>query len=103
MSYVGKLQIGTDGSQVLMGSTLYGICKTAASTAAKKIDTSADGDNSGKFINNNFDNELQGITFHIKFVNGNSVASGMTLLVGSTTTAREVIGNCICPAGTIIR
>ena len=102
MSYVGKLQIGTDGSQVLMGSTLYGICKTAAGTAAKKIDTSADGDNSGKFINNNFDNELQGITIHIKFVNGNSVASGMTLLVGSTTTAREVIGNCICPAGTII-
>ena len=104
MSYVGKLQIGTDGSQVLIGSTMYGICKTAASTAAKKIDTSADGDNSGKFINNNFDNLLQGVTIHVKFTLGNTATSNVTLLVGVGDNARAlpVVGNCVCPAGTII-
>lgn len=98
-SYIGKVQIGA-GDPVLIGSTLYGICTTTASTAAKTI-TSAD-DNSGKFINNNYDNLIQGSTIHVKFTQGNTVTSGVTLQVGTLLTAQDVVGNCTCPAGTII-
>lgn len=97
--YIGKLQID-NGSPILIGSTMYGICTTAANTAAKVIGTAAN--NSGKFINNNFDADLQGITIHIKFTQGNTVTSGMTLLIGEQTTAHAVVGRCVCDAGTII-
>lgn len=101
-NYIGKLKIGSDGDEVLLGSAMYGICKTPASTAAKKATTDAEGDNSGKFINNNFTTELQGVTIHVKFTQGNTVESGVTLIVGSQNQAREVVGNCVCPANTII-
>ena len=98
-SYIGKVQIGS-ADAVLIGSTLYGICTTSAETAAKTINSSDD--NSGKFINNNYDNLIQGTTIHVKFVNGNTVESGVTLQVGTLTTTQPVDGNCTCPAGTII-
>ena len=97
-SYIGKVQIGS-GDPVLIGSTLYGICATPTGTAAKTV-TSTD-DNSGKFINNNYDNLIQGSTIHVKFVNGNSAESNVTLQVG-TTTAQPVIGKFVCDPGTII-
>lgn len=98
-SYIGKVQIGT-GDPVLIGSTLYGICRTAENVATKTV-TSTD-DNSGKFINNNYDNPIQGTTIHVKFINGNTVDSGVTLQVGTLTTGQLVIGRCTCPANTII-
>ena len=97
--YIGKVQVGSGGNQILIGSTMYGICTTDAAYAAKEITTTQD--SSGKFINGNFDTPLHGITIHIKFVNGNTATSGVTLQVGSDS-ARNVIGNCTCPANTII-
>lgn len=96
--YIGKVQIGSN-SPVLVGSTLYGICSTSASTAAKIIGPTDDP--AGKFINTNYDNYIQGTTIHVKFTNGNEVTSGVTLAVGSTSAA-AVVGNCTCPANTII-
>lgn len=96
--YIGKVQINSD-SAVLVGSTLYGICSTSAATADKII--GAVDDPAGKFINTNYDNFIQGSTIHVKFVHGNEVTSGVRLAVG-TTTATSVVGNCTCPANTII-
>ena len=96
--YIGKVQIGNN-NPVLVGSTLYGICSTSAGTAAKII--GASDDPAGKFINTNYDNYIQGTTIHVKFTNGNEVTSGVTLAVGSTSAA-AVVGNCTCPANTII-
>ena len=97
--YIGKIKID-NGNPILIGSTMYGICTTSAGTAAKVVGTAAN--NSGKFINNNFDADLQGITIHIKFTQGNTVTTGMTLLLGEQTTAHAVVGKCVCDAGTII-
>lgn len=97
-SYIGKVQIG-GGDQILIGSTLYGICTTAAGTAAKTVTTTDN--NSGKFINNSYDNLIQGTTIHVKFTQGNTATSNLTLAVGSTL-AKAISGNCTCPAGTII-
>lgn len=88
MSYIGKVKV--DGqNEALIGSTLYGICSTSAATAAKEVTLS------------NFDSYLPGITIHVKFVNGNSVLSGVTLQVGSTL-AQNVSGNCVCSANEVI-
>lgn len=95
--YVGKIKIGNELS--LIGSTLYGICNTEASTTTKLITPAVN--NSGKFINNNFDEPIQGTTIHVKFTNGNTVESGMTLTVGSVA-AKTVVGKCRCEAGAII-
>lgn len=97
--YIGKVQI-TGSDAVLIGSTLYGICTTPANSSAKKVTSSEN--NSGKFINNNYDNLIQGTTIHVKFTLGNSVDSGLTLQVGTTNQAKEVVGKCVCDANTII-
>lgn len=97
-SYIGKVQI-TGSDPVLVGSTLYGICTTTASTAAKTVGTTDD--NSGNYINNNYDNLIRGTTIHVKFTQGNTVTSGVTLAVGSTL-AKNVIGIHPCNAGTIL-
>lgn len=97
--YIGKIQVGSGGNQILIGSTMYGICTIAAATAAKKV--TATENSSGKFINGNFDTPLQGVTIHVKFTLGNTATSGVTLQVGSDS-ARNVVGNCTCPANTII-
>ena len=97
-NYIGKLQI--DGANTsLVGSTLYGICRSAANSATKTV--TATDDDTGKFINNNFNALMQGITIHVKFVNGNTVNSNVTLQVG-TTTAQPVVGKFVCDPGTII-
>ena len=97
-SYIGKVQIGT-GDPVLIGSTLYGICTTGADSTAKTVNTTDD--NSGNYINANYDNLIRGSTIHVKFTQGNSVTSNVTLAVG-TTLAKNVIGIHPCTAGTIL-
>ena len=87
-SYIGKVQIGT-GEQILIGSTMYGVCSTAATTAAKVV-TLPD-----------FDSLMNGITVHVRFTLGNTVTSGVTLQVGSTL-AYTVQGNCVCAADDVI-
>ena len=96
--YVGKVKIGDDIS--LVGSTLYGICNSQASSATKTV--IATDNNSGKFINNNYNQLLQGTTIHVKFVNGNTVTNNLTLQVGTVETAQNIVGNCVCSANTII-
>ena len=97
-SYIGKVQIGS-GDPVLVGSTLYGICTTTAGTAAKTVNSTDD--SSGNYINANYDNLIRGSTIHVKFTNGNTVTSGVTLAVG-TTLAKDVVGIKECSAGTIL-
>ena len=87
-SYIGKVQVES-GAQILIGSTLSGICSTTADTAAKVV-TLPD-----------FDTLMKGITVHVRFTSGNSVTSNITLAVG-TTTAYPVVGNCVCNAGDTI-
>ena len=98
-SYIGQVEInGADTA--LIGSTLYGICNTAANEANKTVTTTDD--TSGKFINAHYDRLLQGTTIHVKFKNGNTVTNNVTLQVGSIVTAQAVVGSCTCPANTII-
>lgn len=87
-SYIGKIQIES-GEQTLIGSTLYGTCSTAAATAAKEVTLSS------------FDALIKGITVHVRFINGNSVTSNLTLKVGSTT-AQNIVGNCVCNANDVV-
>ena len=69
MGYVGKVTAG--GSTHSVGSTLYGTCDTAASTAAKVVTCS------------DFTTLITGVTIHVKFTYSNS-ASSPTLNVNST-------------------
>ena len=103
-SYIGKVQIGQD-NPVLVGSTLYGICGTAANVAAKNITANTNGDNNlitSEYVNTCYDNLVRGTTIHIKFTLGNEVTSNATLHVGTLTTTQPVIGNFTCPPNTII-
>lgn len=101
-SYIGKVQIGT-ADPVLVGSTLYGLCYTAAETAQKDITANTTTPAiTGDYVNTSYDNPIRGSTIHIKFVNGNTVTSGASLLVGTLTNALNVVGNFTCPANTII-
>ena len=70
MSFAAQIETG-DGSISPIGSTLYGICSTAAATAAKVV-TLAD-----------FDTLLTGVTIHVKFIYSNTAANP-TLNVNST-------------------
>ena len=101
-SYIGKVQIGS-GDPALVGSTLYGLCYTAAETAQKDITANTTTPAiTGDYVNTSYDNPIRGSTIHIKFVNGNSVTTGASLLVGTLTNAFNVVGNFTCPANTII-
>lgn len=84
--YISKLQINSDTAQPV-GSALYGICDTPKATPAKVV-TLADFDTL----------DVNGITIHVKFTNGNTAAlnSSLTLAVGST--AAKQISN---PGGSV--
>lgn len=98
--YIGKVQITENtANAVLISSTMYGICRTDNDVAAKTV-ISTD-DNSGSFINNNYDNLTPGTTIHVKFINGNILSTNLTLRVGSTS-ACPIDGKCICDANNII-
>ena len=90
MSYIGKVQVES-GEPILIGSTLYGVCPSsvAASNTAKTVTLS------------NFDTLINGVTVHVRFVNGNTVTSGLTLAVGSTG-AKTIVGNCVCNENDIV-
>lgn len=101
-SFIGQVQIGT-GDPVLVGSTLYGLCYTAAETAQKDITANTTTPAiTGVYVNTSYDNPVRGSTIHIKFVNGNTVTSGASLLVGTLPSPLNVVGNFTCPANTII-
>ena len=69
-SYIGQVDI--DGGSIHnIGSTLYGTCATASSTAAKVV------------VCPGFEELIEGVTIHVKFANGNGVSSP-TLNVNST-------------------
>lgn len=90
-SYIGKVQIGESSDQILVGSTLYGVCGAdVSSNTASKVVTLPD-----------FDTLMNGITVQVRFVNGNLVTSNVTLQVGSTN-AYPVQGNCVCAADDVI-
>ena len=70
MSYITKLSL--DGATpIAIGSSLFGVCATGASTAAKVVTLSS------------FDTLIDGVTIHVQFTYGNT-ASNLTLQVGST-------------------
>lgn len=88
-SYIGAVELNGNGTQILVGSTLFGTCSTPAGTAAKEV------------ILSSFDQLLQGVTVQVKFTNGNTVASNVTLKVGSTAII-DVTGSCLCDANQVI-
>ena len=69
MSFVGFVKKGT--TEHLVASTVYGVCSTAAGTAAKVVEL------------DNFDALKRGITIHVKFMYTNT-ASNPTLNVNGT-------------------
>jgi hypothetical protein len=87
MSYIGKVDVGSDRYSV--GSTLYGLCDTGASTVAKVVTL------------DDFTVLIRGVTVYVKFNNGNSAVNNVTLKVG-TTDPINVIGNCTCNANEIL-
>ena len=101
MSYIAKVNINNAAIPTLIGSTLYGICSTAASTAAKTVASPEQDDTGSKFINTHFTTFMQGATIHVKFTQGNTATQNITLAVG-TTSAKDVIGMPICNSNTII-
>ena len=98
-SYIGKVSIDS-GTPMLVGSTLYGICNRDADATAKTV-TSQDTVRTD-CINTNYDQLLVGTTIHVKFLKGNTATSNLTLQVGTITTAQDIVGDCTCPAGTVI-
>lgn len=70
MAYIGKVSAGGN-SNMLVGSTLYGNCATAAATVAKVVTVSG------------FDELLAGVTVHVRFAYTNTAANP-TLNVSST-------------------
>ena len=92
MSYIGGIQVG-EGEQYKIGSTLFGTCSNQANVTAKTATLSS------------FDTPLVGVTVHIKFVEGNSIADTLqhpiTLQVGSDS-AYTVTGNFLCQANDVI-
>lgn len=87
-SYIGAVQIES-GDQILVGSTLFGVCDTAANTAAKVVTLAS------------FDQLLNGVTVQVKFTSGNTVTTNVTLKI-NTTDALPVTGNCVCEANQVI-
>ena len=70
MSYIGNVSV--DGTTHLVGSTLYGTCTTAASTAIKEVTLP------------NLDLILEGVTIHVKFSYTNGVANPRLKINDST-------------------
>lgn len=94
--YIGRVQID-GGSERPVGSTLFGICETAAATAAKTI---ANNSSIGQY----FKTPMLGITVHIQFTHGNSATSSLTLKLGDAD-AKPISnpgGSCIWEENAVI-
>ena len=77
--FIDRVQIGNDeANQIAIGSSAYGVCSTAADTAAKTVNIP------GFELNT-------GTTIHVKFTNANT-ANNPTLAVGLAT-AKPIIFN----------
>lgn len=98
--YIGKVQIGSD--VVLVGSTLYGICKSSATATNKFIQNTNHEDDGGNFINTNFNSLVAGTTVHIKFTEGNSALSGVKFQIGTSQTLQDVVNIPACPRDTVL-
>lgn len=90
MAYFGELVV--DGNNYLVGSSLFGVCNTSASSSAKVVNTGV--------LGNAFDSFITGITVNIQFIQG-STAENITLQIGSTS-AVPVHGNCKCNANAVL-
>ena len=96
MGYAAKISID-NGSNIPVGSTLFGITETPASTALKLIKTETE-------LGANFNTLLDGVTVHIQFKYGNTNTSTIQLKIGSTD-AKNISnpgGNNNWPAGAVI-
>lgn len=90
-TYVGKLRI--ENETLLVGSTLYGVCETAASVNDKSV------------MIPGFDELIEGVTVHVKMMYGNS-ATRPTMNVSATGAlplreADSAYGMQSDPAGTV--
>ena len=104
-NFIGKIQIGANGPLTLIGSTAYGICDTSASMLVKVLTTSQNTSNdNGKYINSEYpDTPIVGSTIHIKFTQGNSVTTGVTLQIrNNENTSAPIIGMPICGENTVL-
>lgn len=88
MNYISKLEL--DGSTAPIGSSLFGICETAADTARKIVDIPE------------FDEAIDGTTIYVKFIYGN-IHSTPSLKVGDDNN-RNVIrrGSQAIPENAIV-
>ena len=86
MAFVG--QVKTDDVTGGVGSTLYGVCQTAANVAAKEV--AIDG----------LDALIRGLTIHVKFTNSNRAAEPPTLTIRSADNqARPIYRHGAVPPG----
>lgn len=78
MSYISELQVDDD-AVVPVGSSLYGVCNSLASSSNKTVTLS------------NFDTLVNGVTIHVKFIHGNTATlNSQFLLAVGTATAKRV-------------
>lgn len=86
--WIGQINPG-DGTNYAIGSTAYGVCATAASTATKVVEMTGF--------------ELKtGATIHVKFVNGNTVLTNLKLNVNNSGD-KNIIGNGLkWPSGSVV-
>lgn len=76
MGYVGK--VGAGGELSLIGTTLFGVCSTAATTPAKVV--AIDG----------LDNVFVGLTVHVQFTNTNRAEAPTLQIQGSGLAAKPI-------------
>lgn len=79
MSYVGKVGVG--GEVSLVGTTLFGVCSTNATTAAKVVMISG------------LDTVFVGLTVYVQFVNSNRATSPTLQIQGSGLEAKPIFRN----------
>ena len=77
MGYFGKYTIDS-GPSYPVGSTLFGVTETPASTALKIVKNTT-------YLGSNFTAILDGVTVHIQFKYGNTATSNLQLKIGDTT------------------
>ena len=89
-SYAGRVATTDDDLTVYnpIGSTLYGVCASLASSADKEVSLSE------------YNQLLSGTTVHVKFTNTNTATGTIYLKVGSTDKKSILISNGVSPGNT---
>jgi hypothetical protein len=88
MSVITKINAG--GANHLIASSVYGICSTAAATAAKTV----------SFTDDQAFTLIQGETIHVRFTNTNTVANPTLNVKGTGAKPIRRIGGTV--AGTTV-